>query len=140
MRTRLTLTLLSSIILSASALQPGAAQEAELDCKNPVSQIDMTECAGRDFDAADAELNKAYVKAREVLREADKQFSKEMQGGEKSLLAGQRGWIAYRDGQCEAAAFGMHGGTAEPMVMLSCKALLTRARTKELLELADGLL
>ena len=51
---------------------------------------------------------------------------------------GQRGWIAYRDGQCELYGFEARGGSMEPMLVSGCKADMTRARTKELREFITG--
>lgn len=125
------------LTLAASGLtvMPSTAQEEEVNCENPTTQFEMTECAGRGFEAADAELNKIYPEAQKAMRALDEPFSAEMRGAEKALRDGQRGWIAYRDGHCETVGFNMHGGTAEPMVVAGCKEQLTRARTKELQEL-----
>ena len=52
----------------------------------------------------------------------------------RRCLPAQRGWIAYRDGQCELAGFEARGGSMEPMLVSGCLADLTRKRTKELKE------
>ncbi len=68
----------------------------------------------------------------------DKQYDANMQGADAALLAGQRGWIAYRDGHCELAGWEAHGGSMEPMLVSGCLERLTRERTKQLREFISG--
>lgn len=107
-------------------------------CKDPQTQSEMNMCAARDFEAADRALNIAYAKARASAREADAEQPAELRGIEKALINGQRGWIAYRDGHCAHEASESRGGSMEPMLLYGCMAALTRARTKELKVLTDG--
>lgn len=116
-----------------------AAAQDEPDCKNPETQSDMTACAQLDHEAADKELNAVWKKARAAAEKVDDdQWEDSLRGAEKALLAGQRGWIAYRDGQCELYGFEARGGTMEPMLVAGCKAQMTRARTKELRDFIAG--
>jgi uncharacterized protein YecT (DUF1311 family) len=108
------------------------ASGQEVDCNNAMAQQDMNFCAEQDFGAADSELNAVWMEARQVAKELDAELSEELKGADKALLAAQRAWIGYRDGQCELAGFEARGGSMEPMLVAGCKATLTRARTKEL--------
>jgi uncharacterized protein YecT (DUF1311 family) len=108
------------------------------DCGKAETHADMNICADQDFDAADAALNAQYAKTRAAMQATDGDLEAGMKGAEKALLAGQRGWIAYRDGECEAEGFQARGGSMEPMLVSGCKATMTRLRTKELKQLADG--
>jgi uncharacterized protein YecT (DUF1311 family) len=108
------------------------ASGQEVDCDNAMAQVEMNICAERDFAAADHELNAVWKDARKVAKELDAELSDDLKGADKALLAAQRAWIAYRDGQCELAGFEARGGSMEPMLVSGCKATLTRARTKEL--------
>lgn len=108
------------------------------DCSTAETQADMNSCAEQDYETADAALNAQYKKTRAAMQATDADLEGEMKGAEKALLAGQRGWIAYRDGECEAEGFQVRGGSMEPMLVSSCKATMTRLRTKELKEMADG--
>jgi uncharacterized protein YecT (DUF1311 family) len=114
------------------------ADDAPADCGNAATQMDMNSCSDQDYQAADAELNAQYKKTRAAMLEVDKGLDGSLRGAEKALLAGQRAWIDYRDGECEAEGFQARGGSMEPMLVSGCKATLTRARTKELKQLADG--
>ena len=124
-------------------LMPGAAlaqeeDQPELDCDNAVSQTEMTGCAERDFNEADAALNAQYRKTRAAMRRSDAEYDKDQQGAEAALVTAQRAWIQYRDGHCDAYGFQAHLGSLEPMLIYACSAELTRARTKELKVLEEG--
>jgi uncharacterized protein YecT (DUF1311 family) len=124
---------LAALALVLLAASPVAAQD-EIDCNNAMAQQDMNACAYKDYEAADAELNAVWKEARTAAKDLDAELSEDLKGAEKALLAGQRGWIAYRDGQCELAGFEARGGSMEPMLVSGCLADLTRKRTKELKE------
>ena len=108
------------------------------DCSKAQTQSDLNICSEQDFETADAALNAQYKATRAAMQAIDTDLDADMKGAEKALLAGQRGWIAYRDGQCEAEGFQARGGSMEPMLVSGCKAAMTRLRTKELKALADG--
>jgi uncharacterized protein YecT (DUF1311 family) len=116
-----------------------ASAQDEPNCADPQAQIELNLCAWRDFENADAELNRVWKDATATAKALDAdEPNKNLQGAAKALLAGQRGWIAYRDGQCELAGWEAHGGSAEPMMKSGCLAQLTRERTKQLKEFAAG--
>lgn len=116
-----------------------ASAQTTPDCKAPVTQADMNICAALDYEAADAELNRVWKQARAAAKAIDDDQSEESwKGADKALLAAQRGWIAYRDGQCELDGFEARGGSLEPMLVSGCKAEMTRARTKELKDFVSG--
>jgi uncharacterized protein YecT (DUF1311 family) len=102
------------------------------DCDNQVTQMDMTACAGIDYEKADAELNAVWKEAKKKAEDNDVEHSAELKGEAKALLAAQRGWIAYRDGHCAVSGFEARGGSLEPMLVALCRAEMTRARTQEL--------
>ncbi len=116
-----------------------ALGEDKIDCANAMAQMELNMCAYQDFEKADVELNAVWTQAKAFADELDSQEDEESRkGAAKALLAGQRGWIAYRDGACELAGWEAHGGSMEPMVVSGCLAEKTRARTKELQEFVKG--
>jgi uncharacterized protein YecT (DUF1311 family) len=125
------------ILLAASNFQAGA--QDNVDCNNAQTQMEMTHCAGVDWQETDAELNTAYKSAMTGMRETDGYLPEHLKGAADTLRDAQRAWIPYRDKACEAYGFLARGGTLEPMLVLSCRADLTRQRTRELKELTDGL-
>ncbi|MCA0344785.1 MULTISPECIES: lysozyme inhibitor LprI family protein [unclassified Shinella] len=109
--------------------------EPEVDCQNAQAQIEMNICAGRDYEAADEELNAAYKVTMAAARKMDEQareMGEHYVGAVDALKRAQRAWIGYRDGQCELAGFEARGGSMEPMLVSGCLADLTRKRTAEL--------
>ncbi|MCF3640915.1 lysozyme inhibitor LprI family protein [Rhizobium sp. TRM95111] len=120
-------------VLAGAVLAQDA--EPEIDCENAMAQQDMNYCAGKDFEAADAELNAAYKQAMAAMRETDRELgeiSKTYVGAVEALKKAQRAWIGYRDGECELAGFDARGGSMEPMLVSGCRAEMTRKRTVEL--------
>jgi uncharacterized protein YecT (DUF1311 family) len=60
-------------------------------CSNPGGEQDRAICLERDYQAADAELNRAYEALQERISETER----------KSLTRAERAWIKRRDAQCE---------------------------------------
>ncbi|MDK4702884.1 lysozyme inhibitor LprI family protein [Rhizobium sp. CNPSo 4062] len=108
------------------------------DCANAQTQTDMNVCAVLEFGEADKALNAQYKKTRAAMVAIDADLDNDMKGAEKALIKAQRAWVDYRDGECETQGFQARGGSMEPMLVSGCKADLTKKRTKELKDLADG--
>ena len=111
---------------------------AALNCANPVTQVDMTMCAAEDFRQADAVMNRQWVLTMKEMKDYDKSIDRSTDKRplySAQLLAAQRAWIAFRDAHCATEGMKMRGGSGEPMLVGSCKASLTEARTKQLKDL-----
>jgi uncharacterized protein YecT (DUF1311 family) len=85
----------------------------------------MGNCAGAEYQKADAELNRVYKQLMATLE--DREY-------EALLKTAQQAWLKYRDAHCDFEAFANRGGTIYPVVRRSCLAAMTRARAKELRE------
>lgn len=123
---------LSALCTLALMSLPFAASAQQIDCTNPQTQIDMTQCADQDYQAADARLNAAYGPAIDYLAAIDADLDPAEQGAEAALREGQRAWITFRDASCTAEGYSVHGGTMEGMVVLMCNTRLTLARAADL--------
>lgn len=110
----------------------GPAFAQQVDCKSPKYQVEMTFCAEQSWIAADEELNVAFRTAREAMRKIDSALPAEQKGAETQLRDAQRAWITFRDATCAAEGYSYHGGSAEPMVIYSCRARVTKARALDL--------
>ncbi|MEW9614324.1 lysozyme inhibitor LprI family protein [Shinella sp. S4-D37] len=135
------MTIRSQLLSAAALLLLSApltfAQDGEpaVDCENAQVQIEMNICTGRDYQAADDELNAAYKVTMAAARKMDEQareMGDQYVGAVDALKRAQRAWIGYRDGQCALAGFEARGGSMEPMLVSGCLADLTRKRTAEL--------
>lgn len=110
----------------------------EVDCAKAVVQVEMTFCAEQDWMAADDGLNRAYRRVQAAMKAIDADLPKEQRGAEGALRAAQRAWITFRDQACAAEGYAMHGGSAEPMLVYSCRARLTRQRSQDLVTMAHA--
>lgn len=102
-----------------------AAQGGQNPCEQGSTQYEATQCAGRAYKQADAELNKVY---QQVLRQEDKD-------GQARLKLAQLSWLKFRDTECEYEAGDYIGGTMRPMIEAFCLAAITNDRTKQLKEI-----
>ena len=99
------------------------AQDQKKDpCAEAQTQTDMNICWGKEYKAADAQLNAAY-----------REFTSKLSPEETAQLkAAQLAWIKFRDANCEFVASQYKGGTIRPMIAAMCLADVTSARTSEL--------
>jgi len=112
-----------------------------LDCENAMTQADMNECAFRDHQAANAELNAQWQQTSSVMKSRDENFESEYDtrsGYFDTLLEAQRAWLGYRDAHCRSEGYFARGGSLEPLLVTSCMTHLTRLRTAELEELVEN--
>jgi uncharacterized protein YecT (DUF1311 family) len=106
--------------------QPEARKAAKRlvgHCGNAQTQDVMNACFAIEFENADQQMNQNY---RATLHKLD--------GSEQQQVrAAQRAWLRYRDLHCGAVGtLQAGGGSLEPTEVFSCKADLTKARTKEI--------
>ena len=99
------------------------AQDQKKDpCADAQSQTEMNICWGKQYKAADAELNAAY-----------REFTSKLNAEESAQLkTAQLAWIKFRDANCEFVADQYKGGSMRPMIAAMCLADVTSARASEL--------
>jgi uncharacterized protein YecT (DUF1311 family) len=116
--------LLAPLLLAAAAGAKTQKQRQTQPCEERGSQAEASGCAHREFQAADAELNRAYNRLAAVL-----------DAEEKALLkTSELAWIKYRDSNCAFESSQYAGGTMRPMIESFCLTRVTRARAAELKE------
>jgi uncharacterized protein YecT (DUF1311 family) len=94
-------------------------------CKDPMTQFDINICSRRDYEKADAELNKVYKKL--MLELAG--FTNDLR---PKFQEAQSLWLKYRDSNCDGESSIYEGGSIRPTVYYSCLASVTRERTKRI--------
>lgn len=94
------------------------------ECSDAEDQATMNQCAAKDFQDADTELNGLYHQARQ--RIGDDMNARNL------LRDAERSWVAFRDAECAFAASGVEGGSIYPMIYDACLADLTQARVSQL--------
>ncbi len=114
------LFLLLCTLLSGYALAQGTKKSDP--CAKAQSQAEMNDCAGKEYQAADAVLNQVYRKLVAMLDDEEKAQLKEA----------QTAWLKYRDLNCDFVADQYKGGTIRPMIHGLCLADVTKNRTSEL--------
>ncbi len=98
---------------------------------------------------ADAALNAQYRATMAAMVRADGKRDAELRGGndkpdgrptyQASLLAAERGWLAYRDAHCTSVGLVFRGGVYEDEADGKCVNDLDRKRTVELKQLLDSM-
>lgn len=101
------------------------AVEGDDPCANPMTQMEMNQCAIKEYNDADAELNRVYKEVMAKLRP-------EMQA---KLKTAQKAWLQYRDANCDCASFDYSEGSIYPVMYYGCLKNMTIARTKEIQDL-----
>ncbi len=93
-------------------------------CGDKDTQLAMNECANDAFAEADAALNAVYGQV--VSRSRTEPVVRQR------LVAAEKTWITFRDGECAFEASLTEGGSIHPFIVARCLESLTRRRTEEL--------
>ena len=130
-------------ICLASLLATTAFADDMPDCIDPQSQMEMTYCAGIDYEKADADLNAIWPDIVAAAKSNDEYVADEARNRGvpttlEALRTAQRAWIKFRDAQCEYEAYEVFGGTMQPMVGSMCLARLTRERIAVLAQVLES--
>ena len=115
---------LSACLVLLAAASVARAQECD---RSDDSQQMMNICAGEDYTAADAKLNKAYQDL----------ISADDADGRKLLQTAQRAWVTFRDAECAYATAASDGGSIHSMEVSQCLTRLTNDRVKQLAAAAN---
>lgn len=110
------------LLLLATGYTFGQGTKKPDPCANAQTQAEMNNCAGKEYQAADAVLNQVYRKLVSMLDDEEKAQLKEA----------QTAWLKYRDANCDFVADQYKGGTMRPMAHATCLADVTKNRTTEL--------
>jgi uncharacterized protein YecT (DUF1311 family) len=95
-------------------------------CDSIAALDDLIACHETRYAEADEALNRTYVALMERLDAIG-------HGERKPLLReSQRGWITFRDAECEFAASRTNGDVGYPLVLAKCLADMTHTRTAQL--------
>ena len=118
-------------LLAALALASQTPPE-DRDCDDAMNQSELNFCAARNFEKADAELNRQFRAVITELRADGFDYDDGRQSGEQKLREAQRAWIIFRDAHCTLEAYESRGGSMEPMLYNGCRARITRERIVQL--------
>lgn len=113
------------------------AQNWSCTDSDDMPQQGMNYCALLDFQKADAELNAAWKDTFPKIKAHDQEVDEDLKGWGKNTLDAQRAWITYRDAHCTSEGFKFRGGSMERLIYNSCRANLTRQRTRQIRNLME---
>ncbi len=125
-------------LLIAGLLWGGPAFADELpDCIDPQFQVEMTYCAGVDYEKADNELNALWPEVAAAAKERDEYVAEQAKSMGvpttfEALLTAQRAWLKFRDAECEYQSYSFFGGTGQSMAGSLCLAQITQERIYQL--------
>lgn len=97
------------------------AADARSACESRITR-ELEQCAKRNYDEADAALNRDYSHFRDTLSDVEK----------AKLQAVQRSWVAYKTRYCQDAFEATNSGDEAGIEMWSCFEAVTDARSKEI--------
>jgi len=106
-------------------------------CANANTQLAMNQCAGVEYQQADAAMTRQWNVNYAAMKRRDAQ-DRSRGGGfgyAAALLESQRAWLKFRDTQCVVEGGQYAGGSMQGMVITQCKTRMTRARTAQLTSL-----
>ena len=110
------------LLVSVATWAQTADSKTAPDCKAPITQKAMNDCAYEDF----LEANAGYA-------DSNRSVSSGLQGKQRDLFRrAQKSWIAYRTATCAFESSAVQGGSAQGMINWQCAARMTRARVVEL--------
>lgn len=90
--------------------------------------VDMRKSAMKEFNEADAQLNKIYGKLLSRLGD---------EGQKAKLRAAEKAWLKYRNAHSEFEAAFYEGGSIQPQMRTGCLTTMTKNRIKELQNVLD---
>src|SRR5215469_11032103 len=118
----LRMLVLTLVVIGTGVAAVTAQTRKKNPCDNPQSQIEMNDCAAKEFHDADQKLNKLYAELSRKL-EPDRL---------EKLKEAERAWIKFRDADCDFQTYLNRGGTIYPMVYNGCLTENAKNRIKQL--------
>lgn len=92
------------------------------ECNDPPTQLAMNRCAEAEYAQADARLNQVYQAVKSDLSGSQ----------EDALIAAEKAWIDFRDGNCAFEQAQYAGGSIQPTVYYGCLTTSTLDRIDRL--------
>lgn len=117
-------TILSGLLLLAVPFVAPHGLAETLDCRAPITTVEMNRCKSQEVAAANAMLDK-YLQASLDRHEDNGQLAERIESS-------QSAWETYRDAHCGAVYEKWSGGTIRGLIGGECRLRLTRERTHEL--------
>jgi uncharacterized protein YecT (DUF1311 family) len=100
-------------------------------CETQRNTIEINDCASKEFQTIDLQLNTAYQELIKNLKndDSDKERNQEAR---KLLITAQRNWVQFRKNDCDGVYKLNEGGTIRTAMYFKCMTGRTQQRIKEL--------
>jgi uncharacterized protein YecT (DUF1311 family) len=121
-----------AIIAALITALPISAMAQSPDCSEPLTQMDMNDCASRAYVSADALLNQVWKSAIISAKGRDEYLRDGDTPSEELLRKAQRSWSVFRDQACLAESTVVRGGSIQPLIQYVCLERLTLNRIEDL--------
>ena len=122
---------LAFLMLSGAAL----AQQPKIDCKTAQSNVELGYCAEKEFERADAELNRIFTRVLAAIDRQDHYTPEQRTKWKTALRETQRNWMKFKEQDCgELIGYEWSGGTGTSLASLGCQTEKTRTRTRDLVD------
>lgn len=109
------------------------AGNAQAVCEHAASNVELGGCLAKEYERADAELNRVWKLVRKSIDASDYVPADQRKIWQQVLLEGQRGWILLKENDClQAVPFEWYGGSGAGNAAMSCALEMTLERTKDL--------
>ncbi|GAB2196135.1 lysozyme inhibitor LprI family protein [Sessilibacter sp. MAH4] len=101
-----------------------AQNNAELDCQNAITTVDLNRCAQIELSAAEQQME-FYLEKALILQKRDPVVV-------EGIKIAQQQWLAYQQAHCESVYNQWREGTIRGVMAVNCKKELTQQRTFEI--------
>lgn len=123
--------ILTGVIVVICSLSPNSLSQekrrSEVDCGEYGTQAEANACARREYQRAQAEMNKLYGRLMTEL-------ASYKGNDQEKLRRAQALWLQYRAANCDSESSIYQNGSILPAVYNSCLASVTRERAQRLAE------
>lgn len=126
------------IAAAAVSLAFGGAAPALADhipgCDNEtLNNMELDQCAGRAFKAADAELNVIWPKVLAAIDSMGADMPADAARDWKTaMIDAQRAWVTFKEDDCNTVQYEWYGGSGASLAVTSCLYHHTAARVADL--------
>jgi uncharacterized protein YecT (DUF1311 family) len=110
---------------------PAVAQEAP-DCAGAGGNTEILACMLTAYEQADAELDTVWKKVLASVEPKEFMSADEVRIWKEDLLESQRGWVIFKENDCDAVSYEWYGGTGVTIAVVSCLYDHTVARVSDL--------
>ncbi len=138
MRLAVKIVLTLSFVMGLSGTLFAKGLDAKIDryfanCAGQSTTRDISQCLGRQYAEADAELNMLWKQVLAMIAASSHIPNNERKSWKHNITEGQRFWVRFKEGECKGSVpYKYWQGTMASVESLSCLLRLTVLRVSDL--------